>query len=113
MPTEDALLLPVLGQGQQHPSLHSPLLCALESCSQLGVGSAAFVVGPQLALSSKTKLPGLTSFQILEGWVLSVILGIYSSRFVVGMDFFFSVLLHGMLSPERRGDFRRGWTFLK
>lgn len=60
-------------------------------------------------MSSKTKLPDLVSFQVVEGWILSVILGVYSSRFVVGMDFFsFSVLLHVILSPERRGDFRKG-----
>lgn len=54
------------------------------------------------------------SCQIVEGWVLSVILGACSSRFVVGMDFVsFSVLLRGMLSPERRGDLRKGWSFLE
>lgn len=52
-------------------------------------------------MGSKAKLPGLASFQVVEGWVLLVILGVYISRFVVGMDFFFSVLLHGMVRPKR------------
>lgn len=71
---------------------------------------------------SKAKLRGHASFQMVKGWVLSVILGVHSSRFVVETDFFFFlvlVLLCVMLSPgRRREDFRtgkmpKGGSFLK
>lgn len=63
---------------------------------------------------SKVKLQGHVSFPAVKGWVLSVVLGVYSWRFVVGTDFSLVpvlVLLRVMLSPgRRRGDFRKGKT---